>query len=89
MPASFTRAGLHDPAKGKPPVRELQGEHRKAPQIRHQRDYDTALYKARHLIEDFFERLKHSRAITTRNDKTAIAFSGAIHLAASLKLPKC
>lgn len=49
-----------------------------------QRPYDKALYKARHLIENFFERLKHYRAIATRYDKTATAFLGAIHLAASI-----
>lgn len=48
------------------------------------RDYDKALYKARHLIENFFEKLKHYRAIATRYDKTAAAFLGAIHLAASI-----
>ena len=46
--------------------------------------YDKALYKARHLIENFFEKLKHYRAIATRYDKTAVAFLGAIHLAACL-----
>ena len=49
-----------------------------------QRYYDKALYKARHLIENFFEKLKHYRAIATRYDKRAIAFLGAIHLAASM-----
>lgn len=49
-----------------------------------QRDYDKALYKARHLIENFFEKIKHYRAIATRYDKTAAAFLGAIHLAASV-----
>lgn len=48
------------------------------------REYDRALYKARHLIENFFEKLKHYRAIATRYDKTANAFLGAIHLAASV-----
>lgn len=48
------------------------------------RDYDKALYKARNLIENFFEKLKHYRAIATRYDKTAAAFLGAIHLAASI-----
>lgn len=48
------------------------------------RDYDKALYKARYLIENFFEKLKHYRAIATRYDKTASAFLGAIHLAASV-----
>lgn len=48
------------------------------------RDYDRALYKARHLIENFFEKLKHYRAIATRYDKTAAAFLGAIYLAATV-----
>ncbi len=48
-----------------------------------QRDYDRHLYKARHLIENFFARLKQYRAIATRYDKTAINFLGAIHLAAA------
>ena len=49
-----------------------------------QRHYDKALYMARHLIENLFEKLKHYRAIATRYDKRAVAFLGAIHLAASL-----
>jgi len=49
-----------------------------------QRYYDKSLYKARHLIENFFEKLKHYRAIATRYDKTAVAFLGAIHLASCL-----
>ncbi len=50
----------------------------------HQRFYDRALYKARHLIENLFEKLKHYRAIATRYDKCAVAFLGAIHPAASV-----
>ena len=42
------------------------------------------LYKARHLIENFFARLKHYRAIATRYDKPARNFLGAIHLAAAI-----
>lgn len=49
-----------------------------------QREYDRHLYKARHLIENFFARLKQYRAIATRYDKTAFAFLGAIHLAAAV-----
>jgi transposase len=48
------------------------------------RDYDRHLYKARHLIENFFARLKQYRAIATRYDKTAACFLGAIHLAAAV-----
>lgn len=48
------------------------------------RTYDQHLYKARHLIENFFAKLKQYRAIATRYDKTACNFRGAIHLAASM-----
>ena len=50
----------------------------------HQRSHDRHLYKARHLIENFFARLKQYRAIATRYDKTARNFLGAIHLAAAV-----
>ncbi len=46
------------------------------------RDFDRALYKARHLIENFFAKLKQFRAIATRYDKTARNFLAGIHLAA-------
>ena len=45
------------------------------------REYDRDLYKARHLIENFFLKLKQFRAIATRYDKTARNFLGAIFLA--------
>jgi transposase len=48
-----------------------------------QRQYDKELYKARHLIENFFAKLKLFRAIATRYDKTAKNFLAAIHLAAT------
>lgn len=48
------------------------------------RDYDRHLYKARHLIENFFAHLKQYRAIATRYDKRAINFLGAVYLAASV-----
>ena len=51
---------------------------------KHQREYDKELYKARHLIENFFAKLKQYRAIATRYDKRAVNFLGAIHLAASV-----
>ena len=44
------------------------------------RTYDRYLYKARHLIEKFFCRLKQFRGIATRYDKTARHFLAAIHL---------
>ena len=46
-----------------------------------QRSYDKELYKARHLIENFFCKLKQFRAIATRYDKTARNFLAAIYLA--------
>ncbi|NML18339.1 transposase [Azohydromonas sp. G-1-1-14] len=49
-----------------------------------QRTWDRDLYKARHLVENFFARLKQYRAIATRYDKTARNFLGAIHLAAAV-----
>lgn len=46
------------------------------------RTYDKELYKARHLIENFFAKLKQFRAIATRYDKTKQNFLAAIHFAA-------
>jgi len=51
--------------------------HRRCP-----RDFDREIYKARHLIENFFCRLKEFRAIATRYDKTARNFLAGVHLAA-------
>ncbi len=47
------------------------------------REFDRERYKARHLIENFFCKLKQFRAIATRCDKTAQNFRAAIHLAAA------
>ena len=47
------------------------------------RGYDRELYKARHLVENFFAKLKQFRAIATRYDKTARNFLAAVHLAAA------
>lgn len=49
-----------------------------------QREYDKELYKARHLIENFFAKLKQYRAIATRYDKRAVNFLGAIYFAATV-----
>jgi transposase len=49
-----------------------------------QRFYDKHLYKTRHLIKNFFEKIKQYRAIATRYDKTASNFLGAIYIAASV-----
>ena len=47
------------------------------------RQFDEALYQTRHLIENFFCKLKQFRAIATRYDKTARNFLAALHLAAA------
>ena len=47
------------------------------------RDYDRHLYRERHLIENFFAKLKQFRAIATRYDKTARNFLAAVYMAAS------
>lgn len=46
------------------------------------KEYDRHLYKARHLVENFFARLKQYRAIATRYDKRKVNFLGGIYLAA-------
>ena len=48
------------------------------------RDYDRVLYGARHLIENFFAKIKQFRAIATRYEKIARNFLAAVQLVASL-----
>ena len=48
------------------------------------RPFDHELYKARHLIENFYCKLKQFRAIATRYDKTARNFLAAIYLVAAI-----
>jgi transposase len=48
------------------------------------RAFDKEMYEARHLIENFYCKLKQFRAIATRYDKTARNFLAAIHLAAAV-----
>ena len=54
------------------------------PNRRQPREFDRDLYKERHLIENFFCKLKQFRAIATRYDKTAQNFLAAIHLVAAI-----
>jgi transposase len=49
-----------------------------------QRDYDQHLYKERHLIECFFQKLKVYRAIITRYEKLAHTFYTFILIASCL-----
>lgn len=46
--------------------------------------FDWHIYKARHLIENFFARLKQYRAIATRYDKTTRNFLAGGYLAAAV-----
>jgi transposase len=46
--------------------------------------YDRALFASRHLIENFFCRLKQFRAIATRYDKLAVNFLAGVYAAAIL-----
>ncbi len=46
--------------------------------------YDKDMYRWRHLIENFFAKLKEFRAIATRYDKTDSSFRANIHLAAAI-----
>ena len=50
------------------------------------RDYDKWLYRERHLVECFINKLKHFRAIATRYDKLAKIFLAAVQLASAIIL---
>ena len=47
-------------------------------------EFDQDKYRWRHLIENFFTKLKQSRGIATRYDKRTCAFLGAIHWVAAV-----
>lgn len=48
------------------------------------RECDKYVYESRHLIENFFSRLKQYRAIATRYDKTTRNLLAAVYLAATV-----
>lgn len=48
------------------------------------RPFDRHLFKSRHLIENFFAKLKEFKRIAMRSEKTDHAFSAMILLAASI-----
>lgn len=50
------------------------------------RDCDFALYYERNLVEHFFNKLKHFRAIATRYDKLARNFLARVQLASAMIL---
>jgi transposase len=45
--------------------------------------YDREMYKWRHLVENFFQKIKEFRRIATRYDKTDTSYRAAIHLVAA------
>lgn len=49
-----------------------------------QRDYDKDLYKERHLVECFINKIKWFRRIFTRFEKLAQRYAAFLHLAAAL-----
>jgi transposase len=49
-----------------------------------QRPSEKELYKARHLIEHVFARLKPYRVIATRSDKRANIFLAAVYMVAAI-----
>ena len=48
------------------------------------RDYDTHVYKERHLAECFINKIKHYRRIFSRFDKLDCAYLGFLNLAGAL-----
>ena len=54
------------------------------PQRKAPLDIDREVYKWRHLIENFFCKLKEFRRIAMRSDKTDKSFEAMIHLGAAL-----
>ena len=50
------------------------------------RDCDFVLYRERNLVERFFNKIKHYRAIATRYDKLARNFLAAVQLVAAIIL---
>lgn len=48
------------------------------------RDFDFVLYCERNLVEHFFNKLKHFRAIATHYDKLARNFLAGVQLASAI-----
>jgi len=53
-----------------------------------QRDCDWWLYKERHLVECFWQKIKQFRRVATRYEKLAKSFLGFVYLAAIMVLLK-
>ena len=52
------------------------------------REHDRVMYGWRHLVENFFAKIKEFRAIATRYDKTDESFAAGIHLVAGVVAAK-
>ena len=50
-----------------------------------QRVLDRNRYKARHLVENLFQRMKVFRRVATRFDKLDVTFLGFVHIAGIIK----
>lgn len=51
---------------------------------RNPRNYDSHLYKERHLVECFFNKLKYYRRVFSRFDKTDASYLGFVEFASAL-----
>lgn len=51
---------------------------------KHQPDYDEHMYRWRHLIENYFAKIKEFRAIATRYDKTDTSYAANWNLVATI-----
>jgi len=47
-------------------------------------DYDKEMYKWRHLVENYFAKIKEFRGIATRYDKTETSFAENLYLVATI-----
>lgn len=54
------------------------------PRRNEQREHDRHLYKERHLVECFINKIKHYRRVFSRFDKLASRYLGFLHLTAVL-----
>ena len=66
---------------------ELRGAQAVIPPRKHRKaqiDYDTEMYKWRHLVENYFAKIKEFRGIATRYDKTDESFRANINITAAL-----
>jgi transposase len=47
-------------------------------------DYNKEMYKWRHLVENYFAKIKEFRGIATRYDKTETSFAANLYLVATI-----